>query len=83
MSREIKVTVGDYDFTVAYTFYPGAPAKLNGPWENCYEEEPPEIDIEAISIGDIEVYDILSDDTIIKIEDEILEYEGNPNDDWI
>lgn len=46
---EVYMTIDDEDFTVRgeATYYPGRPGKYYGPPEQCYEDEPAEVDIES------------------------------------
>jgi hypothetical protein len=46
MSNEVfETSVGDWDIKVHVThFYSGAPGRTSGPPENCYPEDPPEIE---------------------------------------
>jgi hypothetical protein len=63
---------------VEFFYTKGEPGFLTGAPEDCYPEEPAMVDIEGVYIGneEIEVYNLLSEAVIKKIEDYILENAG-------
>lgn len=38
----------DHDYSVRYSYTPGDPGKLTGPWEDSYPPEDPEPEIETV-----------------------------------
>ena len=54
-----SIKIGDAEYcdvpvVVEYSYSPGAPGRLWGPPEDCYPEEPPEIDILSVKVdGDL------------------------------
>jgi len=54
-------------------YYPGRPAKLYGPPENCYEAEPAELDITAVYVCGCDVYRALSPDAIEALVADVIE----------
>lgn len=67
------VYIDDAALEVKFYFYPGQSAKLSGPWELCYPEEPAEIEIESITTSG-NIFELLldSEKVIERIEDYIL-----------
>lgn len=57
----------------------GRPAKISGPPENCYPDEPAEVEIDAIRLLGTQTEIKLTDAEMERIEDEI--YDNLPEDD--
>ena len=49
MQYEINIG-GDMFYVEVTRFYGGLPAKTWGPWENCYPEEPAEIEFDVLAV---------------------------------
>lgn len=44
------VSIEQYELTVKITDYsPGRPGRFSGPWEDCYPDEPEEVEFEVVS----------------------------------
>ncbi|WP_440466915.1 hypothetical protein ACKI1H_27195 [Pseudomonas sp. YH-1] len=44
------VSIEQYELTVKVTDYsPGRPGRFSGPWEDCYPDEPEELEFEVVS----------------------------------
>ena len=58
-------------FEVEYIYIPAQQGKYSGPYEDCYPDEPEEIEFISIKLlkSPFNLIDVLSDDTIIKIEE--------------
>lgn len=67
----LPVTV---DFTVTE---PGDPGRTRGPVESCYEPEPPEIIIDGVQVGGIEIGPLLSEEILQQIQEQIVTFGGN------
>ena len=48
LRRYVTEYIGDVELSLSVVVYPGEPAKLYGPPENCYEGSPDEIEIVAV-----------------------------------
>lgn len=67
------------DVRVEYTYKPAIPGRFYGPPENCFEDEPEEIEIYKVTYHDIVLFNngdsILNEQAIIDIEQAIKTYE--------
>lgn len=71
MDRSSKVEVSFFvemdngverEVTVEAIYYPGYPAKVDGPWESCYPEEISSIEVNFAVLDDGTPYDLSQDD---------------------
>jgi hypothetical protein len=80
-----SIVIEGVNLDVEFYYYPGRPAKIDGPWEDCYPEEYPEIEIDSVKLSgtDIGIDALLSKDTFKKIETYILEnHDNNERNDY-
>ena len=95
-TRKLETTWTDEegnDFDVEYNFTPGRPARLYGPPEDCYEAEPPEVeilkvtdinkavrkDIQEFILDNKAAYDQFLENAVIHA-DEVMESENDYED---
>jgi hypothetical protein len=66
----------DFVFEVEYTYTPMIPGKLTGPPEDCYPDEPAELEFISVCLAfnSVNLLDILSEETISALEEELLNY---------
>ena len=55
------------DIDVHFTYYPARPGRISGPPEDCYPDEPSELEIEQIVYNSVNVTNLFSDDDLIEI----------------
>lgn len=60
----------------------GRPAQLNGPMEDCYPAEPPEITIEEVIVSGVDILDILSEETVEGITDQAFDHAASAHLDY-
>jgi len=78
MKGSTEVTYKEIIFQVDYDFTPGRPGMWtlsNG--DPGYPDEPDEMNIDAIRVMGIDVYDVLSQDTINQIEELVINKVNN------
>jgi hypothetical protein len=77
--------LGEQDVMVGYHYTPAQPGRISGPPENCYPDEPDEIELVAVScevlnpIGLMALMTFLEDDD--RLADQIREAERENADD--
>jgi hypothetical protein len=72
---EIYMTIEDVELEVKFYYYPGIEPVTNDIPERCQAEEYPEVDIDSVIISGttIDIYSLLSQQVLEKIETKILE----------
>lgn len=69
---------GEVEFVMTYEYTPFRPGRFSGPPEDCYPDEPEELEIESIEhissiLPDGNLMNILEDDFIEHLEDRLLD----------
>ena len=69
---------GEVEFVMTYEYTPFRPGRISGPPEDCYPDEPEELEIESIEhissiLPDGNLMNILEDDFIEHLEDRLLD----------
>ena len=69
--------LGGVDVLVEYTYKPAIPGVFHRRPEDCYEDEPEEIEIYSVRYMELELFkdELLSDRAISLIEQQISDYE--------
>jgi hypothetical protein len=75
----IEYNFEDVDCTVTFDFWPGDPGKTSGPPENCYPEEPAELEMTKVEVNGKDVLVELSDKTLEGLHERVY---GN-YDEWM
>lgn len=67
------------DMLVEYTYKPAIPGVFHRRPEDCYEDEPEEIEIYSVKYNDIELFqdELLSEHAVSIIEQQISDYEND------
>ena len=90
MDRSSKVEVSFYaemddgserEVTVEAIYYPGYPAKVDGPWESCYPEEPSSIEVLGSFLEDGTPHDLTQEEH--EKVGELVEAEVAESDDYV
>ena len=68
------VTVYGVPFEVEFDGTPFVPAQVSGPPENCYPAEGGEADIITVTLEGHDLTDVLSEDVMLKINEDLVEY---------
>ncbi len=64
LGTDVEVEVSHY--------YPGRPARLSGPPEDCYEAEAEEVDISAVYVYGVDVSGLLTEEAWAQITEEVI-----------
>jgi hypothetical protein len=77
-STEITLPLTDLEVKVNFTFTPGRPGKMylrNG--DPGYPDDPAEVELLEVIVGEDNIIDALSDKVVEMIEDNLLEVDWN------
>ncbi len=74
MTRSITVTIHDIDLEVYFEYYKGSPGRLHAAPEDCYPEEPPELELESVCIDEVNIMSLMDEDILDMVVDKILKH---------
>jgi hypothetical protein len=70
------MTIEGIELDVWFFYTKGTPGVYHLAPENCYPEEPADVEIESVYLDHIDIFNLISDDVCTKIEKYILDNAG-------